>query len=129
MGVSFSNGMIQDLNWLSSVTRQGFQCWVLDTNPAIKPLTYNLCCLENMWGNGGSRLVGVSNSAHRGSQRLKLQSWSLHGSVLRPLHMLWLFICGTPNVRIGLSLTLLPALGIPFLVLVTLSSLNMSICT
>jgi hypothetical protein len=59
------------------------------------------------------------NKAHRGSQRLKSQSRSLHGSALGPLHMCcgcWAWgVCVTLNSGSGVSLTLFTAFGNLFL--------------
>lgn len=54
------------------------------------------------------------------SERLKQQSWSLHGSALGPLRVLRLLACcfyGTLNNGSGVSLTLLPAFEPLFLLL------------
>ena len=59
--------------------------------------------------------------AHRGSQRLKQQSQNLHGTALDPLRIYYVvgsvFWGGLLTMGLGLSLTLLPALGSLFLLL------------
>lgn len=59
---------------------------------------------------------------HRGSQGLDQLSWSLHGSVLGPLHMLWLLRVELLSWAISHSFA---SSGTPFLLLVTLSNLAM----
>lgn len=56
------------------------------------------------------------SSTHRGSQRLKWKSWSLHGSMLGPLLHAVAFM-GLLIVEVGVSLTLLPTLNTTFLLL------------
>ena len=42
--------IIQSQNRPSSVARQGFQWWHWDINPALKPATYNISCLQDVLG-------------------------------------------------------------------------------
>jgi hypothetical protein len=48
---------IQDLNWPVSETRQGLKGRDWDTNPATKPYTYSLFCLQSVLGLETSRPI------------------------------------------------------------------------
>ena len=89
-----------------------------------KRVTRN-CDSQGFLDTERARPAESTKQGHRGSQRLKQKSQSLHGSVLGPLHICYGcgldFFCGNSNSGSGVSLILLSVLQTFFLLLGSLA--------